>query len=152
MRSAALVLALALASCGVSPDQPAPTGDLPPASIRVIDGDTFVMDGETIRIANIDTPETPPRSRCPAEALLAQQATDGLRAVMLGEPGEEGLGGPYTLHREGPDRYGRTLATVSAIFGEDVGEEMIRRGLAVRWSGRRADWCTPGTPGAALAG
>jgi hypothetical protein len=45
--------------------------------IRVIDGDTIEAAGERIRIANIDTPEMPPKSRCAAEAILAGRATSG---------------------------------------------------------------------------
>lgn len=116
------------------------------ADLRVIDGDTFELDGETIRIANIDTPEKPPRAKCMAEAHLGDVATRGL-ADALGSGWEtDGKGLAPSLRREGKDQYGRTLARVSLTTGEDVGDLMVARAYAVRWSGRRADWC--GTPAA----
>ena len=52
------------------------------APLRVIDGDTFEADGETIRISNIDTPETAPRAQCQAEAALAAVATRELEDLL----------------------------------------------------------------------
>lgn len=112
------------------------------AAMRVIDGDTLEIDGETVRIANIDTPETSPRAQCQAEAALAAVAARELEGL-LGlnfDPGS-GRGIVPTLQRETQDRYGRTLARVQLVTGEDAGEEMVRRGVAVRWTGKRAEWC-----------
>ncbi|UQV19071.1 hypothetical protein MU852_04190 [Brevundimonas albigilva] len=50
------------------------------AQIRIIDGDTFEIDGEVVRIANIDTPEKGRRAKCFAEARLADAATEALEA------------------------------------------------------------------------
>lgn len=111
------------------------------APLRVIDGDTFEVDGETVRIANIDTPEMPPRSKCLAEAQLAEVAKRSLEDALGSTWGDRGVGLAPTLQREGRDRYGRTLARVKLTTGEDVGELMIQRGYAVRWGGRKADWC-----------
>lgn len=104
--------------------------------VRLIDGDTFEMNGETIRISNIDTPEMAPRSRCLAEERLAKMAKEGLGDVM-----ELSWGAIPNLQRQGTDRYGRTLAAVTLANGVDVGDEMVRRGYAQPWGGRRADWC-----------
>jgi len=49
----------------------------------VVDGDTFRLDGERIRIADIDTPETHP-PRCAEEARLGEAATQRLRALLSG--------------------------------------------------------------------
>lgn len=109
--------------------------------VRVIDGDTFVLDGETIRIANIDAPESPPRSRCWAEARLAAEAT-----FMLETKAASWVSSPPMIQRQGSDRYGRTLALVSDLpegIGRDIGEQMIEAGLAVPWVGRRWEWCGP---------
>ncbi len=105
------------------------------APIRVIDGDTLTLGAERVRIANIDAPETGGKARCLAERRLADIATQTLRSLTAS--------GKVELRREGRDRYGRTLARVS-VGGVDVGEELIRRGVAVRWTGRRADWCASG--------
>lgn len=104
----------------------------------IIDGDTFRLGDETIRIANIDTPEMPPRSRCWAEARLARLATDELQRLQAG--------GQLRLQRQGRDRYGRTLALVSFDGGRtDAGERLIAEGFAVPWVGHRWNWCDPVT-------
>lgn len=100
----------------------------------VTDGDTFKLpSGEIIRISNIDAPESGVRAKCDAERFLAVHARAGL-AQMLGQ------GGVEITREPRPDRYGRTLARVSA-GGADVGETLIARALAVRWAGRRHAWC-----------
>lgn len=109
--------------------------------LRVIDGDTFVMEGETIRIANIDAPEMAPRSKCLAEANLAEVAKRQLDGLLGASWAGTGSGVLPTIQRDGKDRYGRTLATVQAVDGKDVGEEMVFVGVAARWTGRRAEWC-----------
>lgn len=109
--------------------------------LRVIDGDTFEMEGETIRIANIDAPEMSPRSRCLAEANLADVAKRQLDALLGASWAGTGSGVLPSVERSGRDRYGRTLATVQAVDGKDIGEEMVAKGVAVRWTGRRASWC-----------
>lgn len=109
------------------------------ARLRVIDGDTFEIEGETVRIANIDTPEKPPRARCAAEAGLAEAATRELHDVL--GVGFDGAVIAPVIEREGTDRYGRTLARVRLVSGADAGEEMVNRGVAVQWTGKRAAWC-----------
>ena len=155
MRHALLLSLAALAAVGCRPmDAGAPIleagTDVEPSQVRgnfrvgplrVIDGDTFEMEGETIRIANIDAPEMAPRSKCLAEANLAEVAKRQLDALLGASWAGTGSGVLPTLQRDGRDRYGRTLATVVAVDGKDVGEEMVSKGMAVRWTGRRAEWC-----------
>ncbi|MBP7705149.1 MAG: thermonuclease family protein [Caulobacter sp.] len=105
---------------------------VPAAAIRITDGDTFRIADERIRIANIDTPEMPGRARCDAEAQLALVAKARLGQLLSG--------GEIRVARDGVDRYGRTLATVS-VDGADVGEQLVREGAARRWEGHRARWC-----------
>ena len=95
----------------------------------VVDGDTFWMDGEKIRIVSLDTPEM--EGRCDYESDLAVRARDRLQELLND--------GDVALDRGGVDRYGRTLAIV--IVGEPVDEVLIRGGLARPWSGRRRPWC-----------
>lgn len=153
MRFALALVVLALVGCR-SPDAGVPIearadtrAELPAsgykiASLRVIDGDTFEADGETIRIANIDTPEKAARAKCQAEAALAEVAARELEALLgLDFDPASGRGILPVIEREGQDRYGRTLARVQLVTGGDAGEEMVRRGVAVRWTGRRAEWC-----------
>lgn len=108
-----------------------------PDSFRIIDGDTFELSGETIRIANIDTPELPPRARCWAEARLARAAAAELENLRADSPDL----GRFRIEREGKDRYGRTLARVTFDGRTDAGEALIARGYASPWTGRRWDWC-----------
>jgi endonuclease YncB( thermonuclease family) len=100
----------------------------PPSGARVncvVDGDTLWLDGEKIRIAEIDTPEI--NGRCAAERALALRAR-GRLIELLGD-------GPVRFKRVGTDKFGRTLAT----FGS-VSEQMISEGLAHRWPNSRG-WC-----------
>lgn len=129
--------AVVLASCTAAPAA-APVAS--PPVLRVIDGDTLVINGETIRLANIDAPETMPRSRCWAEARLSSEATFALEVEA-----STWAALPPTIERDGQDRYGRTLATIRTTDGRDVGQMLIESGLAVPWTGRRWDWCGPVT-------
>ena len=102
---------------------------------RVIDGDTFeLVGGERVRILNIDTAEMPPRSQCGAERDLALAAKARLSEVVRQ--------GEIALVREGRDRdrYDRQLRRVR-VDGQDVGDLLIREGLAQPWQGHKANWC-----------
>jgi micrococcal nuclease len=105
------------------------------AALRAIDGDTIEVDGETIRILNIDTPEIR-HAQCDAERRLGQVAKRRVEVLLAsGEIGiRRGDGGRMT------DKYGRTLAVV-AIDGVDIGEQLIAEGLARPWTGKRRSWC-----------
>lgn len=96
----------------------------------VVDGDTFWIAGEKVRIADIDAPEI--NGRCPYESRLAVASRDRLRQFLNS--------GEFKLHREGQDRYGRTLAVVT-IDGYSVGDILVVEGLARTWTGRRDPWC-----------
>ncbi len=99
----------------------------------VVDGDTFWLAGEKVRIADIDTPETHP-PRCAEEAALGERATLRLRELLSAGPVALGAVDRAT------DRYGRRLAIVEA-GGVPVGETLIEEGLARRWGGPRRSWC-----------
>lgn len=129
-----------LAGCGRSGAADAAT-PLPPV-LRVIDGDTIVVGGETIRLVGIDTPEMPSHARCWGEALAGEQARQWL-VEFTRYPKSVTILRDYSQR----DRYGRTLARV-VVDGEDLGEEMVRSGNAALYLGRRWDWCGPMKPGA----
>ncbi|WP_442623384.1 thermonuclease family protein [Parasphingopyxis sp.] len=99
----------------------------------VVDGDTFWMAGEKIRILDIDTPELSP-PRCAAEARLGEAAKARLHALLNS--------GTVTLERDGRDRdrYGRLLRRVH-VDGQPVGAALIREGLARPYGGGRRSWC-----------
>ena len=100
----------------------------------VVDGDTFWIDGEKVRIADIDTPETHP-SRCAEEARLANAATDRLQVLLNA--------GAFELEpiRRDTDRYGRKLRIV-VRNGQSLGGILVSEGLARSYAGGRRDsWC-----------
>ena len=104
---------------------------------RVVDGDTIELNGETVRIANIDTPEIK-HAQCDAERRLGRVAKAELGRILAK--------GEITLTRGDPetgrqtDKYGRTLGVV-AVDGHDVGDELVARELARQWTGKRQSWC-----------
>lgn len=96
----------------------------------VVDGDTFYIGGEKVRIAGIDAPETHP-SRCDYEARLGNEATERLHDLL-----NSGTVTMTSIDRD-RDRYGRLLRNV-AVGGQDVGEAMIAAGVAREYGhGRR---------------
>jgi len=99
----------------------------------VVDGDTFWMEGEKIRILDIDTPELSP-SRCAEEERLGRAAKTRLHELLNT--------GAVTLHRAGRDRdrYGRLLRRVE-VGGQPVGAVLIGEGLARPYAGGRRSWC-----------
>lgn len=100
----------------------------------VIDGDTFRLDGQTIRIADINAPEvTDPQ--CAAEAALGRQATNRLLDLLNAGPIEVVSAGGRDA-----DVYGRKLRLVMR-HGQSLGDAMIESGLALRWHGARRNWC-----------
>jgi endonuclease YncB( thermonuclease family) len=110
------------------------------ANINIIDGDTIRMDGITIRIMELDTPETF-KSRCENELVLGLAAKEHLRSLLDS--------GTVTYEATGSDRYGRTLAKVH-VGGVNVGQQMIRDGVALPYEpgkdaklARLRHWCGP---------
>lgn len=96
----------------------------------VVDGDTFWLDGEKIRIVGIDAPEM--KGRCRTETARAEKAKLRLRDILNSAA--------ITLDRTGKDRFGRTLAHVRVGAG-DTGDMLVREGLARPYEGRKAQWC-----------
>ena len=104
-----------------------------PRSTCVVDGDTFWLNGEKVRMADINAPETH-GAACPAEQALGEAATRRL-IVLLNQ-------GSVTLEAgsRDRDRYGRLLRTVTR-HGRSLGGQLVAEGLAEVWQGRRGDWC-----------
>ena len=107
--------------------------DHSPRITCVVDGDTFWLAGEKVRIADINAPETHPAG-CPAELELGEAATRRLIVLLNAGPFEL-----EPIERE-RDRYGRLLRTVTRS-GRSLGAQLVSEGLAERWHGRRSDWC-----------
>ncbi len=99
----------------------------------VVDGDTFWLSGEKIRIADIDAPELSP-PRCEAERIKGEAAKR--RLLELLNAGTFSL----TAGWRNEDRYHRKLRTVTRE-GHSIGDTLIEEGLARRWDGVRHPWC-----------
>lgn len=105
----------------------------PPHINCVVDGDTFYVRNQPIRIADIDAPETHP-ARCPYEAELGKRATQRLRELLNAQP--------FEIHdyERDTDIYGRKLRII-ARDGRSIGGMLVSEGLARPWGGKRAPWC-----------
>ena len=109
--------------------------------VRVIDGDTVIVQTrvgpQTVRLLGIDAPEI--RGRCKEESAMAAQASNRLRNLLPPR-------GKVILVSDvggwSKDRYKRLLARV-LHNGSDVGQRLVREGLAKRWSppSPRIVWC-----------
>lgn len=122
--------------------------------IVILDGDTVALPcdplkgtyrgcSEHLRFVTVDAPETF-RPRCEAErpAGLAAKA----------RVGELLRGHQVTIAREGRDRYGRTLARLTAILPDgtriDIEADLLANGMAlayapgrIAWADRCRHWC-----------
>jgi len=100
----------------------------------VVDGDTFWLDGEKIRIADIDTPEIS-EPKCDGEYQLGMKATHRLRDLL-----NEGAFEVRPIGNRDEDRFGRKLRVV-VRGGRSLGDQLVSEGLARTWTGRREPWC-----------
>lgn len=101
----------------------------------IVDGDTGWLEGEkwrlTTQTGGVDAPEIS-KPECPAEKRIGDRARDRLRSLMSNG---------YYVNRDGEDRHGRTLLTVTLADGRDVGEVLIAEGLAQAWPNTGNKWC-----------
>lgn len=99
----------------------------------MVDGDTIWMNGQKIRIADIDTPETHDYG-CQSEKDLGDRATNRLEEVL-----ESGSITLQSINRD-KDQYGRLLRIVM-VNGQSVGQTLVSEGLARWYEGGRRPWC-----------
>jgi endonuclease YncB( thermonuclease family) len=93
-------------------------------ALWAVDGDTVKLGSQSLRLLNIDAPETS-RPRCPEEAAAGARAAERLRALLAA--------GPVAIMPDGRlDRYGRPLVHIT-IGGRDAGQTLIAEGLAKPW-------------------
>lgn len=99
----------------------------------VVDGDTIWLEGQNIRVADIDAPETH-EPRCPSEKQLGDRATLRLQELVNS--------GTVTLQPtdRDEDNYGRKLRIV-LVDGNSVGDALVSEGLARWYAGGRRPWC-----------
>lgn len=100
----------------------------------MIDGDTIKYAGETIRVADIDTPEifSP---KCPDELQRGNAAKLRLMEIL-----REGSFQIEPIGFRDEDQYGRKLRILTRN-GRSIGDMLVREGLARTWTGRREPWC-----------
>ena len=99
----------------------------------VIDGDTVRFSGMTVRIADIDTPETRDFG-CMSEKVRGDQATRRMRELLNA--------GPFEVrgYPRDEDVYGRKLR-ILVRDGVSIGQMLVAEGLARTWDGSRHSWC-----------
>jgi endonuclease YncB( thermonuclease family) len=93
--------------------------------VRAIDGDSLRGSGGDIRLLNIDAPEF--RQTC-RDAQGRNWECGRAAHQRLKELSEQGS---LACRERGRDRYGRSLSNCTARGGRDIGETLVREGLAV---------------------
>lgn len=134
----AFAFALSLSACGRVPEPKRAALDAAPASIlhrvTVLNADVLVIDGKRYRLENAFAPEQTPAARCWAEAIAAKAAMDAMREMVRAAK-------TLSIEETGPvDRYTRTPARIQ-FDGLDVGEALVKQGLAARDGSKRFNWC-----------
>lgn len=111
-----------------------------PAASAILPCDRRETLALNIRLAGIDTPEI--RGKCDAEKQLAKKAQDFTRRFIAE--------GPVMVTTEGVGKYGRVIAKVESLIrlnDTDLGEALIKAGLAWRWPPKPGEtWCPTGSP------
>jgi len=101
--------------------------------IEIIDPTTLSIDGDTVRLADVSAPRRAPHARCWAEALLAREAMEVLRA-------ETGYTHDVDVIAAGADQ---AVARV-LVHGRDLSKLLVDQGLAAP-TAQGWDWCGPMT-------
>ena len=107
----------------------------------VIDGDTFKMGAQSVRVVGIDTAEAGEHARCAREASLAEASTLALQHWL------NRASFRLTARLDEPiDRYGRSLRIVKRLNpdgSEDRLADYMRAfgGARSYWGGLRGGWC-----------
>ncbi len=124
----ALFWLLAAVAFGCSaPTAPSPTEAAAKLVVRVIDGDTIVVEGiGTVRLIGVDTPETVDPRR-PVQ-YFGREASNFTRQMALGKAVQ------LEFDVERRDRYGRTLAYVYLPDGAFLNAEIIRQGYGYAYT------------------
>jgi len=113
------------ATTPITPPTPSPDGAIATGqATAVIDGDTIEVDGVTVRLIGMDSPEQGACGFAEATAAMSAMVT-GQAVTLVAVPG-----------RDDTDKYGRLLRYVD-VGGVDAGRREIELGLAIaRYDGR----------------
>jgi endonuclease YncB( thermonuclease family) len=94
-------------------------------AVRIVDGDSLVIDGRAVRLIGIDAPEL--RQSCGgaggADWPCGREAQAALRRLVRS--------GPITCESRSEDRYRRALVRCQIGEAGDIGEAMLREGWAI---------------------
>lgn len=123
-----LLIWLCVGGCIARPVSRVPEGAVPATVVRVIDGDTFVVDngsdkGETVRLIGVDAPETR-RSANREIGHYGKEATAYLTQLLA----DSSILLVYDVGKR--DRYRRALAYVYLSDGTFVNADLVRNGYA----------------------
>lgn len=125
-------------SKAAKPAQQKHTGTVIAPVVRVVDGDTIVVNmngtNETVRLIGIDTPETK-KPGTPVQP-FGPEATEHMRALVAESGNTVRL--TFDSSQGERDRYQRLLAYVASPAGNDFGEAQLRAGLAKEYTFRTA--------------
>jgi len=112
--------------------------------VSVTDGDTIrsslklpcPLCNVSIRLLNIDTPESTYLAKCPAEKAKGLEAKAFLKSIADGQP-------TMVISSFKWDKYGGRINAYVSIAGQDVGQLLIDRGLAMPYTGTgpKPNWC-----------
>ena len=100
----------------------------------VVDGNTFWQNGIKIRLADIDVPDIEP-SHCAGERQKATAAKLRLQALLNGDTFVLSASG------RGDDQHGGKYR-ITMRAGRSIGDQLVAEGLARRWTGQTASWCS----------
>lgn len=134
----------------------------PAKYISTVDGDTFKMYVQqdrrgnhyygSVRLDGVDTPESSKRfAKCEKEIMLGKTATIFARKWM--EKRSLNMNGSvpkwfnskkykFIIRSTHKDKFGRMLGTIESYNGDNLGNDLIRAGLAVEYHGKtKHNWC-----------
>ncbi|MGY4531675.1 endonuclease YncB(thermonuclease family) [Pseudomonas sp. TE3786] len=103
---------------------PAPSGLVSVSVTQVVDGDTLrLVDGRSVRLIGINAPELAHKGQ--AAQPFAEQAKRRLQELVRASDGQVAV----QVGRQAKDHYGRTLAHVYAVQGQNLEAQLLAEGL-----------------------
>jgi micrococcal nuclease len=115
--------------------------------LRIVDGDSLEIANEFlpqelklfVRIKGIDTPEKTPRAKCEKENILAQKASNYTKnSIEKAQKNHQKI----TFSEIKWDKYGGRIVAKVMIDDNDLGQELVKSGLARVYNGeKKKTWC-----------
>lgn len=115
--------------------------------IRVVDGDTLEIANQFlpkelklfVRMKGVDTPEKAPRAKCEKENILAQKASNYTKnSIEKAQKNRQKI----TFSEIKWDKYGGRIVAKVMINESDLGQELVKKGLARVYNGeKKKSWC-----------